>query len=75
MRIAKAGNMAQYWPNLGSQESAIVTGPVARFESVKCWADGGGLSRLFELTDLLPKFGLVSALYQADWHFHYGIQF
>ena len=36
-------NTAQYWPNLGSQESAIVIGPVSLFASVKCWADDGGL--------------------------------
>ena len=30
-RIAKANNTAQYWPNLGSQESAIVIRPVSPF--------------------------------------------
>ena len=65
MRIAKADNTGQYWPNLGSQESAIVIGPVLPFASVKCWAVEGGLCRLFKFTDLQPKLGPVSALYQA----------
>ena len=39
MRIAEAGNTTQYWPNLGSQQSAIVIGPVSPFASVKCWVD------------------------------------
>ena len=34
-----------------------------------------GLFRLFKFTDLQPKLGPVSALYQADCHFYYGIQF
>ena len=38
MRIAEGNNTTQYWPNLGSQESAIVIGPVSLFASVKCWA-------------------------------------
>ena len=75
VRIAEGDNTAQYWPNLGSQESAIVIGPVSLFASVKCWADDGGLFRLFKFTDLQPKLGPVSALYQADYHFYYGIQF
>ena len=75
VRIAEGDNMAQYWPNLGSQESAIVIGPVSSFVSVKCLDDDGGLCRLFKFTDVLPKLGLVSALYQADCHFYYGIQF
>ena len=75
VRIAEGDNTAQYWPNLGSQESAIVIGPVSLFASVKCWADDGGLFRLFKFTDLQPKLGTVSALYQADCHFYYGIQF
>ena len=75
VRIAEGDNMAQYWPNLGSQESAIVIGPVSLFASVKCWADNGGLFRLFKFTDLQPKLGPVSALYHADCHFYYGIQF
>ena len=37
--------------------------------------DDGGLFRLFKFTDLQPKLGPVSALYQADCHFYYGIQF
>ena len=75
MRISQADNTVQYWPNLGSQESAIVIGPVSPFPSVKCWADDGGLCRLFQLTDLQPKLGPVLALYQADCHFYCGIQF
>ena len=63
VRIAEGDNMAQYLPNLGSQESAIVIGPVSLFASVKCWADDGGLFRLFKFTDLQPKLGPVSALY------------
>ena len=73
--IAEGDNTAQYWPNLGSQESAIVIGPVSLFESVKCWADDDGLFWLFKFTDLQPILGPVSALYQADSHFYYGIQF
>ena len=69
MRIAEGDNTAQYWPNLGSQESAIVIGPVSLFASVKYWADDGGLFRLFKFTDLQPKRGPVSALYQADSNF------
>ena len=42
VRIAERDNTAQYWPILGSQESAIVIGPVSLFASVKCWADDGG---------------------------------
>ena len=72
VRIAEDDNTTQYWPNLGSQESAIVIG---LFASVKCWADDGGLFRLFKFTDLQPKLGPVSALYQADCNFYYGIQF
>ena len=75
VRIAEGDNTAQSWPNLGSHQSAIVIGPVSPFASVKCWADDGGLFRLFKLTDLQPKLGPVSALYQADFHFYYGIQF
>ena len=75
VRIAKGDNTAQYWPNLDSQESAIVIGPVSLFASVKCWADDGDLFRLFKFTDLQQKLGPVSALYQADCHFYYGIQF
>ena len=52
VRIAEGDNTAQYWRNLGSQESAIVIGPVSLFASVKCWADDGGLFRLFKFTDL-----------------------
>ena len=63
VRIDEGDNTAQYWPNLGSQESAIVNGPVSLFASVKCWADAGGLFRLFKFTDLQPKLGPVSALY------------
>ena len=74
VQIAEADNIAQYWPNLGSQQSAIVIGPVLPFASVKCWADDSGLCRLFKFTDLQTKLDLVSALYQAD-HFYYGIQF
>ena len=29
VRIAEADNMAHYWPNLGSQQSAVVIGPVS----------------------------------------------
>ena len=36
VRISKADNTAQYWPNLGSKQSAIVIGPVSPFASVKC---------------------------------------
>ena len=72
VRIAKADNTGQYWPNLGSQQSANVIEPVSPFASVKCWADDGSFCRLFKFTDLLPKLGPVSALYQADCHFHYG---
>ena len=43
VRFAEGDNTAQYWPNLGSQESAIVIGPVSMFASVKCWADVGSL--------------------------------
>ena len=75
MRIAEAGNTAQYWPNLGSQQPAIVIGSVSPFASVKCWPDDSGLCRLFKFTDLQPKLGPVSAIYQADCHFYYGIQF
>ena len=49
---ANCNNMAQYWLNLGSQQSAIVIGPVSPFASVKCWAEDDGLFRLFEWTDL-----------------------
>ena len=35
MRISEADNAAQYWPNLGSQQSAIAIGPVSPFASVK----------------------------------------
>ena len=41
VRITEADNTAQYWPNLGSQQLAIVIGPVSPFASVKCWADDG----------------------------------
>ena len=75
VRIAEADNMALYWPNLGSQQSAIVIGPVSPFASVKCQADDSGLCRLFKFTDLQPKLGPVSALYQTDCHFNYEIQF
>ena len=75
VRIAEGDNTAQYWPNLDSRESAIVIGPVSLFASVKCWADDSGLFRLFKFTDLQPKLGPVSALYQAGCHFYYGIQF
>ena len=63
MRIDEADNTAQYWPNLGSQQSAIAIRPESPFASAKCWADDGGLCRLFKLTDLQPKLVLVSALY------------
>ena len=36
VRIAEGNNTAQYWPNLGSQESDIVIAPVSLFTSVKC---------------------------------------
>ena len=75
MRIAEANNTTQYWLNLGNQESAIDIGPMSLFASVKCWADDGGLYRLFKLTDLQSKLGPVSALYQVDCHFYYRIQF
>ena len=68
-------NTAKYWLNLGSQESAIVIGPVSPFVSVKCGANDGGLYRLFKFTDLQPKLGPVFALYQVDCNFYYGIQF
>ena len=54
--------MAQYRLNLGSQESAIVIGPVSPFASVKCWPNDGSLCRLLKFTDLEPKLGPVSAL-------------
>ena len=75
VRIAEADNTAQYWPNIGSQELAIVIGPVSLLASVKCWADDGCLFRLFKFTALQLKLGPVSALYQNDCHFYYGIQF
>ena len=75
VRIAEADNTTQYWPNLGSQESAILIGPVSLFALVKYWADDGGLCRLFKFTDLRPKLGPVSALHQADSHFYYEIEF
>ena len=61
VQIAGGENTAKYWPNPDSQESAIVIGPVSLFASVKCWADDGGLLRLFKYTDLQPKLGPVSA--------------
>ena len=73
VRIAEVDNKVQYWPNLGNQQSVIVIGPVSSFASVKCWVDDGGLFRLFKFTGLQPKLGPVSALYQADCHFYYGI--
>ena len=57
VRIAEGDNTAQYWPNIGSQESAFVNGPVSLFASVKCGADDGGLFRLFKFTDLQQKIG------------------
>ena len=49
--------------------SAIVICPVSPFASVKCWADDGGLCRLFKLTDLQPKFGPIpSRLSLLLWH-------
>ena len=75
MRIAEADNTVQYWPNFGSQQPAIVIGPVSPFPTVKCWADDGGLFRFFKLTDIQPKLGPVSALYQAGFYFYYDIQF
>ena len=54
VRIAETDNTAQYWLNLGSQQSAIVIGSVSSFATVKCWADDGGLCRLFKFTDLQP---------------------
>ena len=41
VRNAKGDNTAQYWPNFGSQESAIVIGPVSLFISVKCFIESG----------------------------------
>ena len=58
MRIDEVDNTAQYWPNLGSQQSAIGIGPVSSFEVVKCWADDVGLFRLFKFIDLQPKLGV-----------------
>ena len=46
VQIADADNTAQYWPNLGSQQSVIGAVPVSSFASVKCWAEAGGLCRL-----------------------------
>ena len=43
MRIAEGDNTAQYWPNLVSQQSAIVIGPVLRFTTVKFWANCSNL--------------------------------
>ena len=57
MRIAEGDNTARNWPNLGSQESAIIIRPVSLFASVKCWAEDGSLFRLFKFTDLQPKLG------------------
>ena len=62
VRIAEGDNTAQYWPNLGNQQSAIVIGPVSPFASVKYWADEGGFCRMFKFSDLQPKHGPVSAL-------------
>ena len=73
VRINEADNTVQYWPNPGSQESAIVIGLVSPFASVKGWANDGGFCRLFKLIDLQPKLGPLSALYQADCHSYYGI--
>ena len=50
VRISEADNTAQYWPNLGNQQLAIVIGPVSLFASVKCWTDDGGLCRLIKFT-------------------------
>ena len=75
VRIAEADKTAQYWPNLGSQQSATVVEPVSPFASVTCWTKNGDLCRVFKFTDLQPNFGPVSALYQADCHFYCGIQF
>ena len=33
VRIAEGNNTAQYWTNLGSEESAIVIGPVSLHRS------------------------------------------
>ena len=74
VRIAEGDNTAQYWPNIGSQESAIVIRPGSLFASVKCWSDAGGLFRMFKFTDLQLKLGPVSALYQVDCNFYCGIQ-
>ena len=75
VRIAEGDNTAQYRPNLGSQQSAIFIGPVSPFASVKCQTIDSGLCRLFKFTDLQPKLGPASALYQTDCHFNYEIQF
>ena len=75
VQIAEADNTTQYWPNLGYQQSANVIGPVSPFASVKCWADDSGLYQLFKFTDFQPKLGPILALYQADCHFYYDIQF
>ena len=75
VRIAEVNNTAKYWPNLGSQQSAIVIGPVSQFALVKRWADDGGLCRLCKFADLQLELGTISALYQAYCHFYYGIQF
>ena len=75
MRISEADSAAQYWPNLGSQQSAIVIVPVSPLASVKCRVYDGGLSRLFKFTDLQTKLGPVSALYQIDYHFYHGKPF
>ena len=75
VRIAKADFTAQYWSNLDSQQSAIVVRTMSPFASVKCWANDGGLCRLFKFTDFQVKLGPVSALYQADCHFYHGKPF
>ena len=75
VQIAEADNTEQYWPNLGSQQSAIVIGSVCPFASVKCWSDDRGLCRLLNLPTFSRNLDPVSALYQADCHFYHGIQF
>ena len=75
MWIVEADNTTQFWPNLGSQQSAIVIWPVSPFASVKSWPDDGSLCRMFKFTDLQPQLGPVSALHQADCHFYHGKPF
>ena len=63
MRFSEAAHTAQYWPKRGSQQSAIVIGPMSAFASIKCFVYDGSFCQLFKFSDLQPKLGPVSALY------------